>query len=132
MTFPGINYLAVLIAAVAGFLFGWLWYGLLGKRWMAALGMVEPPKPAPGPFIIAFLCQFVMAWMLAGVVGHLGNVGIVRSLVSGVFLWAGFVMTTMIVNHRFQGANWGLTLIDGGHWLGVLLIMGLVIGLFGV
>ena len=37
----------------------------------------------------------------------------------------------MLVNHRFQGQGWKLTLIDAGHWLGVLLVMGAVLGLFG-
>jgi hypothetical protein len=40
--------------------------------------------------------------------------------------------TTMAVNHRYQAYGWDLTLIDGGHWLGVALIMGAVIGWWGV
>jgi hypothetical protein len=132
MAFAGINYIAVLVAAIAGFAFGALWYGALGKQWMGALGMAHRPKPSPAPFIIAFVCLLVMAWMLAGVIGHLGEITIERSVISALFLWFGFVLTTMLVNHRFQAARWSLSLIDGGHWLGVLLIMGLVIGLFGI
>jgi hypothetical protein len=49
-------------------------------------------------------------------------------LVSGFFLWLGFVITTMAVNHAFQGERRRLTLIDGGHWLGVLLIQGAILG----
>lgn len=131
MAFAGISYLAVLVAAVAGFAFGSVWYGLLGKRWQAALGMTEPPKMTPAPMIIAFVCQLVMAYFLAGVIGHLGEVTIGRALITAVFLWLGFVITTMMVNHRFQSASWSLTVIDSGHWLGVLLVMGVVIGLFG-
>ena len=132
MAFAGISYLAVLVAAVAGFAFGALWYTAFGKRWMAALGMTEPPRPTPAPFVIALLCQLFMAWMLAGVIGHLGEITPLRSLLTAAFVWAGFVLTTMMVNHRFQARRWSLTLIDGTHWLGVLLVMGLVIGLFGV
>lgn len=132
MTFAGISYLAVLVAAVAAFAFGAAWYGVLGKQWMAAVGMTEQPKPVPVTFILTFICQLVMAWVLAGVIGHLGDVTVWNGLVSAAFVWAGFVLTTMLVNHRFQGARWSLSIIDGGHWLGVLLIMGLVIGLFGI
>ena len=38
MTFAGINYLAILIAAVLGWLAGALWYGVLGKQWVEAQG----------------------------------------------------------------------------------------------
>jgi hypothetical protein len=34
----------------------------------------------------------------------------------------------MTVNHAFQGAKRSLTLIDGGHWLGVLVLQGAVLG----
>ena len=132
MAFAGISHLAVLVAAVAGFAFGALWYSALGKHWMAALGIIEQPKPNPALFIMTFLCQLFMAWMLAGMIGHLGEVTILRSLLTAAFVWAGFVLTTMLVNHRFQSQRWSLTLIDGAHWLGVLLVMGLVVGLFGV
>ena len=54
-----------------------------------------------------------------------------RALFSATMLWAGFVATTIVVNHRFARDSWTRTLIDAGHWLGVLWVMGLVIGLFG-
>ena len=85
--------------------------------------------PSPAPFLIAFLAQLLMAWTLAGLLGHLGPVTVANALISAFFVWLGFSLTTMIVNHRFQMAPWSLTLIDGGHWLGVLLVEGLVIGM---
>jgi hypothetical protein len=127
-----VNYIAILVAAVAGFAFGAVWYMALGKPWMAAVGMTEQPKPQAAPFLMAFVAQLIMAWMLAGALGHLGDVSVVAGLITAALIWVGFVATTLVVNHRFQGAKWSLTLIDGGHWLGVLLIMGVVLGLFGV
>lgn len=132
MAFAGINYLAVIIAAVVGYVFGAVYYMTLGKQWMASVGFSEPPKPSPAPFVIAFVAQLVIAYFLAGLIGHLGEITAWRGIVSAFFVWLPFVLMTMIVNHRFQGSRWALTVIDGGHWLGVLLLMGLVIGLFGV
>ena len=132
MAFSGLSYVAVIAAAVAAYAFGALYYGLLGKQWMAALNMTEQPKPTPAPFVIAFLCQLFMAWMMPGVIGHLGEITFVRSVLAALFICAGFILTTMMVNHRFQGASWKLTLIDGVHWLGVCVIMGAVIGLIGI
>ena len=37
MAFAGINYLAVLVAAVAAWLVGAVWYMVLSKQWMTAL-----------------------------------------------------------------------------------------------
>ena len=132
MEFSGLNYVAVLVAAAAGFGTGAIWYGVLGKHWMAAAGLTkEDTKPKPGPFIIAIVANLVMAYLLAGTIAHLGEVTIRAGLITSVFLWLGFVITTMAVNHAFQGARCMLTLIDGGHWLAVLVVMGAVIGAFG-
>ncbi len=45
MTFAGVNYWAILIAAVVAWLAGGVWYTTLGKPWMAAQGFT--PKPSP-------------------------------------------------------------------------------------
>ena len=133
MTFAGINYLAVLVAALVGFAAGAVWYRVFGVHWMAALDRKpEDIKPTPGPFIVAFVAQLVMAYVLAGLIGHLGGaVNVQNSIVSAAFVWLGFVATTIAVNDSFQGAKPSLTLIDAGHWLVVLALMGFVIGLFG-
>jgi hypothetical protein len=136
MTFTGINYLAVIIAALAGFGLGAIWYRVLAKPWMMAAGKTEADKPQGAaqvvPFAIAIVALLVMAWMLAGLMGHLGQVTIRGGMITGFFVWLGFVITTMGVNHAFSGAKPMLTLIDGGYWLAVLLIQGAVIGAFGV
>lgn len=137
MAFAGINYLAVAVAAVAAFGFGFAWYGLLGQRWMAALGKSEAElrpggRPPVAALALTFLAELLMAYMLAGVIGHLATHTLAGGLVTGLAVWAGFVLTTLLVGHRFQRARWALTAIDGGHWLGVLLIQGAVVGVMGV
>ena len=39
---------------------------------------------------------------------------------------------TEVLANGYQGFGWDLTIIDGLHWLGVALIMGAIIGWFGV
>jgi Protein of unknown function (DUF1761) len=65
------------------------------------------------------------------VIGHLGVMSVRTGLITAALLWLGLVITTVAVNNAYRGAKPMLTVIDGGHWLTVLLIMGLVIGLFG-
>ncbi len=141
MTFAGLNYLAILIAAVAAWIVGAAWYMSLGKVWMAALGVTPDEmaerKKQPGaflPFVYSFVAEIIMAWMLAGVLGHLGpgQVTVRNGVISGAFCWFGFVITTMLVNNSFAHRDARLLLIDGGHWLVVLLLMGAIIGAIGV
>lgn len=138
MAFAGLNHLAVVLATVASFIFGGIWYGVFAQQWMAAAGKTPEDMaasgPNPVPFIIAFVAQLVMAYVLAGTIGHLGpgQVTLRHGLISGAVVWAGFVFSALAVNHAFQGAKPSLTLIDGGHWLGVLLIQGAIIGWMGV
>jgi hypothetical protein len=60
-----------------------------------------------------------------------GAVSIGSGLMAGFMLWFGFIITSMIQNHRYEGAPWSRTIIDGGYMLGVMLVQGIVIGLFG-
>lgn len=137
MAFAGINYWAVLAAAIASFLFGGLYYGLLSKQWLAAVGksMEEVQKTGMAvPMAISAICLLVMAWVLAGIMGHLGagQVTMRNGIISGTFCWLGFVVTTVATNHAYGGAKRSLTVIDSLHWLGVLVIQGAVIGLIGI
>jgi hypothetical protein len=137
MTFAGMNYLAVVVAAAAGFAAGFGWYAMLGERWSAALGksrqeLMPEGKPPYAAMVISVIALLVMAWALAGIMGHVGSYGVWPGVVNGFFLWLGFIATVLAVNHRYQRAPWSLTLIDAGHWLLVLVLQGAVIGWFGV
>ncbi len=136
MQFAGMNYIAIVAAAVAAFVFGAIYYTLLSKPWLKAVELKKSgKKTAPWvPFVVVITADLVMAWILAGVVGHLGidQVTVRNGMISGAFLWLGFVATTIASNNAFAGRKPMLTLIDAGHWLGVLLVIGAVIGLFGV
>jgi len=137
MTFAGMNYLAVIVAAIVGFAFGGLYYNVLAKQWLAAIGFTKASvkkNSSKAPFIIAIVADLIMAWVLAGLIGHLGpgQVTTRNGIISGAFVWLGFVVTTIAVNNGFGMRKPMLTAVDSGHWLGVLLIMGAIIGAFGI
>jgi uncharacterized protein DUF1761 len=140
MSLGSLNYLPIFAAAVASFVFGGIWYSAFSKPWMDAVGMsperAQTHRSSLGLYVLAFVAQLVMAWMLAGILVHLAQGGLAATLrtglISAAFLWLGFVIPTMVVNYAFHGARQSLTLIDGGHWLGVLLIQGAIMGWWGV
>ncbi len=145
MTFAGMNYWAILLAAVAAWIFGAAYYGVLGNAWVTAQGRTmeefkaqQQAKKGTGaayvPFVLCFVAEIVMAWVLAGILGHLGpgQVTLKNGVISALFLWLGFVVTTIAVNHAFTGRRPMLMIIDAGHWFGVLVVMGAIIGALGV
>lgn len=137
MLLGSVNWLAIIVATIASMGLGAGWYMLFANQWMGALGRTrEQIMAAAGnaatPFIIAAAMQLVMAYFLALLTPKaLGSTTLLNGLAMGFWLWLGFVITSMIINHRYQGAKWSLTLIDGGYLLGVLLLQGIIIGAFG-
>ena len=137
MEIGGVNILSIGAAGAAGFVFAAVYYTVFGGPWQRALGMTEDQMKAiigPACFITAAIAQLTMAAVLAGTLFHFGpdKLTIENALLSAALLWLGFVITTLAVNHRFQGAKWSLTIINGGNWLGVLLVQGLVLSVMGI
>lgn len=132
MMFDGINLIGALAGAIASFVFGSIWYSLLSKQWMNAAGLdPSQTKPTAINMALTFLSQFLMAFIFAGIIYHTGGTSIKSGLISAGLVWTGIVFTTQLVNHRFLHRPFALTLIDTGHWLGVLIIQGIVIGAVG-
>jgi hypothetical protein len=127
-----VNYLAVLIAGLAGYGFGAIYYTSLSAAWLDAVGKKkEEIGTSKVPFAVAAVANFVMAAMLAGLMAHVGPITIRAGIVAAGLCWLGFVLTTVAVNNAFTGRKPKLTIIDGIHWLGVLVIQGAIIGAFG-
>ena len=137
--FSGITLWALVAAAIASFVFGGVWYGVLGSRWNAARYVPRPAgQSGPPPAVLAatVVAELVMAWMFAGLLLHLTHAAVPATarngMISGFFLWLGFCLMPMIVNNLYQGAKRELTVIDGLHWLGVMLIQGAVLGAYAI
>jgi hypothetical protein len=136
-----VNYLSILIAGVAAWLFGAAYYTALSGPWMAAQGktMEDCKAEMAGksklqmylPFALAFAGSLIMAWALYGVLVHLKTFSVRAGMISGAIIWFGFVLTTMTVNNAFHGKRPMLTVIDRLHSLGALLVMGLIVGWMG-
>ena len=83
------------------------------------------------PFIVSFIAELAMASVLSGVMFHVNIYTVRAGAISGALCWLGFVLTTVIVNNAYTFRRVSLTAIDTGHWLGVLVLMGAILGWFG-
>ena len=136
-----VNYLSIVLAAVAAWLFGGAYYTALSGPWLAAQGktMEQCKVEMEGksklsmyaPFVLAFVGSLIMAWALYGILVHLKTFSVRAGMISGAIIWFGFVLTTMTVNNAFTGRKPMLTVIDSAHWLGGLLIIGAIVGWMG-
>ena len=125
--------LAVLLAAAAGFATGAVWYMVLGKRWMAAVGKTEEEIKAnqnPLPFIVAIVGNILVAGMMRHVLATSGvdgfGAGLISGLGVGLFLSAPWILT----NYAFAGRPVSLWWIDAGHTILACTAIGAVLGLF--
>lgn len=136
-----VNWLSVVIAAVASFIFGAIYYTTLGKAWLAAQGKTADSCKIENagkstlakaiPFILSFIGALIMGATIYGILTHSGLWGLRAGAISGAFCWFGFVLTTVVINNAFGNRKIMLSVIDGAHWLGVLIIIGGIIGWMG-
>jgi Protein of unknown function (DUF1761) len=131
MQFAGINYIAIVVAAVAGWFLAGIWYGALAPILLKLAGGAGRGRAT---LLVTAIADLVLAWVLAGLMGHLGLADFtpLRGALTGAIVWFGFIMPTTIVNNRFAARPAALMLTDGGFWLANMLAMGAILGGIGV
>jgi hypothetical protein len=137
MAFAAINYLAVIVATIVAFFIGAVWYSALFRtQWMAATGATaaartSPSMPLPQLLAINAVGNLILSFILSALLHSLDAASFGGGIAVGFLVWLGFVATVLTINNTFAGRPAALTLIDGGHWLVVLVVAGGIIGLFG-
>lgn len=136
-----VNYVAVLLAAVASFVVGFLWYSplLFGNVWMKLRGttkasMKKGQKNMGILYTLSFVVGILMAYVLSHVMtlsmNYFGYPKLNTGLTSAFWMWTGFVMPVQITSTIFSDKkSWPLWAIDTGYQLASLLVMGLVLAL---
>ena len=133
-----LNWLGVILAALAYFALGGLWYSpaFLGKPWMAASGMTMPEDgQGPGPAIYAApLVTCLVAAIATGMLAAAtGTDTVSEGIVLGVVLGIGYAATIAGVTGVFESTKpnpktW--TLITAGYHVVGLVLAGIIVSLF--
>lgn len=128
-----INYLAVVLGAVAFFAVGMLWYGaLFGKAWQRELWPEGTPQTKTSPvmlFGLCFLAELVVSWMFGHMLARVQPPAHVIWMMASGF-GATIMTPTIAINYLFQQRSMKLFLIDAGHVIFGTLAMGAVFVLF--
>ncbi|MDG1209591.1 MAG: DUF1761 domain-containing protein [Paracoccaceae bacterium] len=117
----------VIIAGIAGYAFGAVWYGILGKQWQAATGLTaDDVKPSNNisAYIIGIVCNIVIAGMMRHIFVASGVAGLANSVVSGLGLGLFIAGAFLMINYSFAKRSSTLKWIDIGHAAGVGAVIG--------
>ena len=128
-----VEWLGVLVAVVAQFALGFLWYSpaLFQRRWLAGLGRSTDDMQSsdPTPFIVVGISALVSAVFASAVLDWSGGSDPADGLVVGVYL--GVVVALAVASgHLFEQRDRGLLWINAGQEFVRLALVGLVVGLF--
>jgi len=130
---PAVSLVATLVATIAGFVLGALWYGpLFGKLWMSAVGMTpdiqrntNPAKTYGTTFLLGFIASYVFGLYLGPNPGR--AFAITTGAAAGVFL----VATSLATNYLFEGRPAALIAINGGYHAVRFALIGLTFAILG-
>ncbi len=128
----GVNYLAVLVAAIINMAIGALWYSpaLFGKSWMELMGLKARMAASQRAYALTFVGSLLMAYAVARVVWYAQAHSVVAGALIGLLAWIGFVATTHGANYLFEGKSFRLYGINTGYPLVSLIIMGALLAVW--
>jgi hypothetical protein len=126
-----INWWAVLVAAVVGYLIGAVWYApaVLGNRWMTALGKSRDQLGSPAlPMTVQFIVTVVIAVILAAVIARFGAWNAVDGARVGFIVAVGLIGASMLTDWLFSGWSMKLFWIQCGYKVVFITVMGAILG----
>jgi len=129
-SFSTLNWVAVIVATIAAFILGGVWYGpLFSKAWMKGNGFTSEDleeRNMPKVFGLSFILTFVAALNLALFLGP--STGAAASGIAGFFAGCGWVAMFLGVIYLFEKKSLELFLINAGYCTLALTAMGLILG----
>ena len=132
MDFTSVNWMAVLAAALAGFLLGGAWYSpiLFGRFMPQMMAAVESrtgtSRNIAGTFVAAFALLWASASFLAGLLGPTANAREGMDLGFGIGLL--FVFPPLAISTMFGSRPVRMIFITGGYFIVCYGLMGLILG----
>lgn len=128
----GVYHPAAIVSAIAFFVWGWLWYGVLfSKTWMALSGVSASSAqmgPAAGPYVIAAIVALFWGYGTAIALSRGGNQTAGSGLSFALFFGIVFLASFMLEGYTFAMKPIGLWAIDAGYGVSGLMICGLING----
>ena len=130
-----LNWVAILVAAIASFLFEALWFSVFMNEWLAGIGRTrEWLTTATGvtpavQYAVAILCSVIAAAILSICIQASGEHTARRGILCAAVIWFGFIATSWAKAYIFEVRTFQIFAIYTGYYLIDLILMGLEVGL---
>ena len=137
-----INILAIIIAVVANFILGYLWYTpIFGRVWGKEMGFNMDQKPPASALVkgMVFMVigNFFMAWVFAHNMAVWNPVtwGLppsemspcANALMAAIFTWLGFFFPSDLGTVAWENKSWKLFFINTGYHFVSLLVVAMIL-----
>jgi len=128
-----LNWWAVVVAAVAYWALGALWYSpaLFAGAWLKGIGKTKEQLDAgftPWVFVFALLFSFLAAYGIARIYVLIGLVSIWDGIVLGLLCGTCFVLPSMGVNDMFEQRPCQLSFLNILYHVAGFVVIGVIIG----
>jgi hypothetical protein len=127
------EFLSVIVAGAAAWVFGAVWYMALSKPWMAANGLTEDrikASASPLPYVVSLAMSILVAGMTRHILASAGITTLGGGLMVGAGLGLFVALPWMVNNVLFSFRDKSLIWIDGGYPVIGCTIIGVVLMLF--
>ena len=128
---------AIIVAAAAAFMIGFLWHGpLFGNQWIKLMDIPKSKVDAMkaqgmGPMVPRMIAGFVQQVIIASVISHLASrLGIAdasQAVLFAVLLWFGFIAAVMLNMVLWEGRKMNLYLFNITYHLVTLIAITLIV-----
>lgn len=128
----GLNLVGVLVATVAFYLIGWVWYGMLfSEAYMASAGLTEETaQSSPAWMASGFLITLLQVIGVGLVLKWKGAAGLAECVKTAVVLWFFFALPFATYAYIYTPAHDStMLLIDAGHLLAGWVVSAAVLAL---
>ena len=128
----GINFLAVVVAAVAAFVVSLVWYIVFGKELAkVSTAFAEGQRKRQPWKMLAVIAQsLVLALVLAYFLGLIGNVDWMGAIRIGVLLWIGLSAVQWVGSIMWEKVPLKMAAIHAGDWLVKLVLIAVIVSVW--
>ena len=135
----GLSYTAIIVATLASFFIGFLWYSVLFRNaWAKEMGMKMDQRPPAGMLVKSLIMNLIGCFLLAFVFAHntaawtfvpgidqMSTAGAVAN--AAVFTWLGFFVPVDINTVAWEGKSWKLFFINTSYHFAMVLVSAIIL-----